>query len=57
MAENIPNMMKSNYLQIQEARQSPININPRRSLVRDTVDKPLEAKDRENLETSREITS
>ena len=36
-AENIPNMMKNNYVQIPEAWQSLININTRRPLVRDTV--------------------
>lgn len=46
MAENVPNMMKSNYLQIQ-AQQSPINI---RALQR--YNKTVDTKDRKNLETS-----
>ena len=46
-------MKRSNYLQIQEAQQSPININTRKYFVKDIIVKPVEAKDRENLETSR----
>lgn len=32
MAENIPNKMKGNYVQVQEAQQSPNNINKKRFL-------------------------
>lgn len=49
MADNFPNVLKDNYKQIQEVKQTPIRTNVKRFKTRNIIIKELTVKDQKKI--------
>ena len=56
MAENLPNMRKETYIQVQKTQRVPNKMNPNRPTQRHIIMKMANFKDKENSKGSKEKT-